>query len=166
MYGNSRSCFACVTAFAALLPFTIFGQAVTPPATPPKPASASEPAIELSPFEVRAGDDVGYQAGNTTSGSRLNTRLKDTPASISPFTPEFLSDIAATNLQEMLAYGHNIEHELEDSQAGFNNPPGRDATGGDYSFRIRGIVGGVSRDFVDSAAPNDLYNVERAEVSS
>lgn len=168
MHVPPRGCFACVSALAALLPFTAFGQAVPPPATT-APGAQPDPAqavIELSPFEVRAENDVGYQAGNTTSGSRLNTRLKDTPASISPFTPEFLADIAATNLQEMLAYGHNIEVELEDSQAGFNNPPGRDATGGDYSFRIRGIVGGVSRDFVDASAPNDLYNVERAEVSS
>jgi outer membrane receptor protein involved in Fe transport len=146
------------------------GQVVPPPA-PPKPAvtakaSTSGEVVELSPFEVRPEDDTGYQAGNTTSGSRLNARLKDTPASVSPFTAEFLSDIAATNLQEMLSYATNIEAELEDGQAGFNNPPGRDSTGGDYSFRVRGVIGGVSRDFVDATAPNDLYNVERAEVSS
>ncbi len=130
------------------------------------PTLPAEVVVELSPFEVRSDGDVGYQAGNTTSGSRLNARLKDTPASVSPFTPEFLSDIAATNLSEMLAYATNVEVELEDAQAGFNNPPGRDSTGGDYSFRVRGIIGGVSRDFVDATAPNDLYNVERAEVSS
>ena len=138
------------------------GQAVAPASAAP----AATPVVELSVFEVRAEDDVGYQAGNTTSGSRLNSRLKDTPASVSPFTPEFLADIAATNLQEMLSYATNIEVELEDAQAGFNNPPGRDSTGGDYAFRVRGIIGGVSRDFVDATAPNDLYNVERAEVSS
>jgi len=72
--------------------------------TPVAPAKAEPAPIELSVFEVRSGDDVGYQAGNTASGSRLNARLKDTPASISSFTPEFLSDVAATNLSEMLAY--------------------------------------------------------------
>ena len=85
--------------------------------------------IVLSPFEVHSGSDVGYQAGNTTSGSRLNSSLKDTPASISAFTPEFLSDIAANTLQEMLGHAVNIEAEMEDGQAGFNNPPARDATG-------------------------------------
>lgn len=122
--------------------------------------------IVLSPFEVHSGSDVGYQAGNTTSGSRLNSSLKDTPASISAFTPEFLSDIAANTLQEMLGHAVNIEAEMEDGQAGFNNPPARDATGGEYAFRVRGIIGGVSRDYVDSSVPNDLYNVERAEVAS
>ena len=36
--------------------------------------------VQLSPFEVRADDDAGYQAANTTAGSRLNSKLKDTPA--------------------------------------------------------------------------------------
>ena len=79
--------------------------------------------IELSPFEVRAEDDKAYQAMNTTSGSRLATSLKDTAASISPFTPEFLSDIAATNVNEMLAYAANAELNAGDSEgSGFNNP--------------------------------------------
>lgn len=124
------------------------------------------PTVELSPFEVRADDDVGYQAGNTTSGSRLNSRLKDTPASVSAFTPEFLSDIAATNLEEMLAHATNVEIDMEDSNAGFNNPQGRGADGGDMTFRMRGSPGGASRDFVESSIPVDLYNVERAEVAS
>jgi iron complex outermembrane recepter protein len=136
--------------------------------TTPASSTRSDPAdapVELSPFEVRP-EDVGYQAGNTTSGSRLNSRLKDTPASISPFTPEFLSDIGATNLEEMLSYALNIEGEFDDSIAGFSNTPGRAVTGGDFNFRIRGQGAGVSRDFVENGAPNDLYNVERAEVTS
>src|SRR5688572_29013658 len=137
------------------------------PTTPPAPTAAvSAPPIELSPFEVRAENDVGYQAGNTTSGSRLNSRLKDTPASVSAFTPEFLSDIAATNLEEMLAHATNVEIDMEDSNAGFNNPQGRGADGNDMTFRMRGSPGGASRDFVESSIPVDLYNVERAEVAS
>jgi outer membrane receptor protein involved in Fe transport len=155
-----------VPALITLLSTALLGQTVPPVPGAAKPVPPAGSVVELSPFEVRAEDDAGYQAGNTTSGSRLNSRLKDTPASVSPFTPEFLSDIAATNLQEMLAHATNIEAELEDGQAGFNNPPGRDSTGGDYAFRVRGVIGGVSRDFVDATAPNDLYNVERAEVSS
>jgi iron complex outermembrane recepter protein len=135
------------------------------PATP-APAGTPESPIELSPFEVRAADDVGYQAGNTTSGSRLNSRLKDTPASVSAFTPEFLADIAATNLEEMLGHATNVELDVEDANAGFNNPQGRGADGNDYQFRMRGSPAGASRDFVESGVPVDLYNVERAEVAS
>ena len=133
---------------------------------PPASTEGSPPPVELSPFEVRAEDDVGYQAANTTSGSRLNSRLRDTPAAVSAFTPEFLSDIAATNLEEMLGHATNIEIDVEDANAGFNNPAGRGADGNDYQFRMRGSPAGASRDFVDSSVPVDLYNVERAEVAS
>src|SRR5262245_20820197 len=134
-------------------------------ANPPPGSDASTP-VELSPFEVKADTDVGYQAANTTSGSRLNSRLKDTPASVSAFTPEFLSDIAATNLEEMLAHATNVEVDMEDSNAGFNNPQGRGADGNDMTFRMRGSPGGASRDFVESSIPVDLYNIERADVAS
>ena len=122
------------------------------PVTAQASAAAVDPSqatVELSPFEVRADSDVGYQAGNTVSGSRL----KDTPASISPFTLEFLSDIAATNLEDMLGYANNVEAEFENATAGFNNPPGRDTTGNDYQFRMRGMAAGAARDFMDSSVP-------------
>lgn len=157
---------------ALLLLVPVSALAQTAPASSPNPPSPSSGSsgdstpLELSPFEVRADNDVGYQAGNTTSGSRLNSRLKDTPASVSPFTPEFLSDIAATNLQEMLGYATNVEGEFEDSTNGFNNPPGRDSTGNDFRFRVRGVAGSSSVNYVQSAIPVDLYNVERAELAS
>ncbi len=136
-----------------------------PPTAASKPGDGTAP-IELSPFQVRPEDDVGYQAANTTSGSRLNSRLKDTPASVSAFTAEFLADIAATNLEEMLAHATNVEIDVEDANAGFNNPQGRGADGNDYQFRMRGSPAGASRDFVESSIPVDLYNVERADVAS
>ena len=86
---------------SALLGGSLFGQSTaTPPSNTPANSAATDPVVELSPFEVRPEEDTGYQAMNTTSGSRLATSLKDTAASISPFTPEFLSDIAATNVNE------------------------------------------------------------------
>ncbi len=160
---------AAILAVCATVTFctTIVAAESAPPVSPAtaKPTDHTAP-VELSPFEVRAENDVGYQAGNTTSGSRLNSRLKDTPASVSAFTPEFLADIAATNLQEMLGHATNIEIDVEDANAGFNNPSGRGADGNDYQFRMRGSPAGASRDFVESSVPVDLYNVERAEVAS
>jgi outer membrane receptor protein involved in Fe transport len=149
-------------------------KSATPPASAPANAAAVPDAtaaptsspVELSPFEVRAEDDSGYQAANTTSGSRLNSRLKDTPAAVSPFTKEFLSDIGATDLESMLAYATNVEREVEDSTNGFNNPPGRDSTGNDFRFRVRGVAGSSSVNYAQSAVPVDLYNIERAEMTS
>ncbi len=127
--------------------------------------AAKDEAVVLSPFEV-VPDDVGYQAGNTTSGSRLNSSLKDTAASISVFTAEFLSDLAANNLSEMLAYATNVEGEFEDSNQGYNNPTARSADGTTGDFRVRGIAGSYAVDLMESAAPQDNYNVERVEVAS
>ena len=172
--------------FSLLAASSLTARAQLAPTTPPTPNSATPPAsapanaaavpdataaptsspVELSPFEVRAEDDSGYQAANTTSGSRLNSRLKDTPAAVSPFTKEFLSDIGATDLESMLAYATNVEREVEDSTNGFNNPPGRDSTGNDFRFRVRGVAGSSSVNYAQSAVPVDLYNIERAEMTS
>jgi outer membrane receptor protein involved in Fe transport len=141
-------------------------QTVPASATPPPASTTDGETIVLSPFEVRPDDDAGYQAANTTSGSRLNSRLKDTAAAISPFTKEFLADIGATDLESMLAYATNVEREVEDSTNGFNNPPGRDSTGNDYRFRVRGVPGSASVNYAQSGVPVDLYNIERAEMAS
>ena len=125
-----------------------------------------EEVVTLSVFEVNAGDDRGYQAGNTISGSRLNARLKDTPAAISVFTPEFLSDIAANSITEMLEYATNVEPEFEDSNGGFNNPDATDPNYSTPSFRIRGMAGSVSTDLIESTSVQDNYNIERVELSS
>jgi outer membrane receptor protein involved in Fe transport len=174
---------AFVASAPALLTAMLLAQSTptTPPPAPPPtartaatapapggaaPATRSGETIELSPFEVKPEEDTGYQALSTTSGSRLATSLKDTAATISPFTPEFLSDVAATNVTEMLAYATNAELNAGDAEgAGFNNPRDINSAGGE-PFRIRGIPANVFTDYVENAAPQDLYNVERAEVAS
>jgi iron complex outermembrane recepter protein len=152
-------------AAAALLSLVVLARIAAQTIPASKPPTAKDETIVLSPFEV-VPDDVGYQAGNTTSGSRLNASLRDTAASISVFTPEFLSDIAANNISEMLAYATNVEPEFEDSNQGYNNPSARSADGTTSDFRVRGIAGSFAVDLMESAAPQDNYNVERVEVAS
>ena len=136
--------------------------------TPVRPlaSAVSDDAVLLSPFEVSTSADVGYQAGNTTSGSRLNAKLKDTAAPVSVFTKEFLSDFAVTNLEEMMAYSGNFEKDFEDSNAGFNAPSLRGSSAATPPFRIRGLTGSFGVDLVESAVPQDIYNIDRVEVSS
>ena len=163
-----------VCTVVSFLALALTGAAQITPATPPvaKPATAaaSAPAEEvpvvLSPFEVTTGDDSGYQAGNTTSGSRLNTKLKDTSAPISPFTPEFLADFSLTNIEEIMAYSGNFEKDFEDSNAGFNSPAARSSAASTQPFRIRGIIGSFAVDQIESAVPQDTFNIDRVEVSS
>ena len=56
-----------------------------------------EEVVRLSPFEVVETEDVGYRATNTTSGTSLNTAIKDLPMTIQVVTSEFMTDIGDTD---------------------------------------------------------------------
>jgi outer membrane receptor for monomeric catechols len=71
--------------------------------------ASSDEVVTLSPFQVTSEGDTGYRAANSLEGSRLNTPLRDTPGSISVFTKDFLDDIAATDLRDILRYDVNSE---------------------------------------------------------
>jgi iron complex outermembrane recepter protein len=101
----------------------VYGQAAAPaPATPPSPetlarydvnkngvldpselaqkASDDAATVVLSPFEVSTARDVGYAAGNTLSGGRVDTPLAITPGSISVMTKEFMDDFNITDMNQ------------------------------------------------------------------
>ena len=54
-------------------------------------------------------------AASTLAGSRLNTSLYDTPASISVMTKDFLEDVGATNVADALVYSLNAERDTSES---------------------------------------------------
>jgi hypothetical protein len=60
----------------------------------------SSDTIVLTPFEVSTDKDVGYAAGNTLSGGRVDTPLAITPGSISVMTKEFMDDFNVTNMND------------------------------------------------------------------
>ncbi len=134
---------------------------------PAAPVGASQAApILLGPFTISADQDQGYQAGNTLAGSRLNTKLSETPASVSVFTEEFLQDLGATGLAQVLEYGVN-------SNADFNAvttaPSFFYFDGGllnDVRVNNRGLAGSRTVDFLETTLPTDTYNTGRFEVSS
>jgi len=168
----------------SLQAFRLFSQQVAQPeisgsATPAPlavpvvttPAAAAtgtdDEVLQMSVFNVNSQQDKGYQGISTTAGSRLNTDLKDTAATITPFTSEFLSDIGAVTIDDMLSYATNVEPDVEDADNGFNNNASLRAQGSNNNaFRIRGMNSSVSSNFVDSAIPVDMYNIDRGEVAS
>jgi len=89
----------------------------------------------MSPFVVQTDQDAGYVAMNTLAGSRLNTSLKDTAASISVFTSEFMSDIGAFELSEVVRYAVNVEFQLDDDRA--VNPNGNETVTAYQTYRVR-----------------------------
>ncbi|GAB5562318.1 MAG: hypothetical protein SynsKO_39650 [Synoicihabitans sp.] len=124
----------------------------------------AEDVVELSPFEVDATADVGYQAQNTLAGSRLNTKLKDVAASITVLTPEFLEDLAADDIETALAYVAGVETNLttdtSSATGGYLNNSTHTSPGNN---RIRGLArADVTADFFSVGNGNlDTYNIER-----
>jgi iron complex outermembrane receptor protein len=121
---------------------------------------ASDEAIELSPFVVTTDKDVGYLAANTAAGSRLNTALIDTPASISELTKEFLADINANNTMDAVEFslgfqvdrpGGNDNVTQFQSQAAIARGLGRSNT--------------VSRDYFPWNLSDDAFSIERLSES-
>ena len=95
-HGGHRSwrVLACLGGLAASLPLGA--------QTGPAPVSSEDDTVTMSPFEVSSDRDTGYIATNTLAGSRLNTSLLETPASISVLTKDFLNDIGALNVSQAI----------------------------------------------------------------
>lgn len=93
---------------AVFLALPIFAWAQV--AAPPRGIAASpvEEVITLSPFQIDVSQDVGYRSTNSTSGTSLNTPIKDLPMSIEVINEEFISDIGATNFREALQYSSGV----------------------------------------------------------
>lgn len=160
-YSAPRANLLLALGCAALLPAVLAQEAPTPSAAE-APAKIDEPVVELSPFEVKAEKDEGYMAQNTTSGSRLNTSLKDTAAPISVFTQEFLTDIGATDIASLADYTVNTER--------LNGIVGDVANGNEFSgpaadLRVRGLATARMVNFFARGGEVDVFNTERVELS-
>jgi outer membrane receptor protein involved in Fe transport len=140
-------------------------------------AAAKEEVIDLSPFTV-VSDDRGYQASNTLSGTRLNSKLEDLGASITVVTMQQMLDTAVLDINDVMRYEASTEGT--DNFTTYN----RNRTGGvndqvqsnpQQSNRIRGIsqagqtAGGSNTAWgnfrSNNGIPFDLYNVAAIEVS-
>ncbi|MDO8539035.1 MAG: hypothetical protein Q7S40_01230 [Opitutaceae bacterium] len=140
--------------------------AAAPAPTAPPPGETTGEVVQLSPFEVDGSRDKGYTAESTLSGSRLNMALDDVAQSVAVFTPQFLEDIGAENVNDILLYAVNSEPYLEEDKLDSNNQ-----IGSEISFRpngssnIRGQMGSVTVDYMASGGDADTYNTSRAELS-
>jgi hypothetical protein len=154
----------------------LVAQTTAAPANPTKEITAKDEVLVLSPFEVNASDDTGYNASGTLSGTRLRTDLRDVAASTQIVTKQFMEDVGATNLAELLVYTNGTEVSgLGGNMSAFdvgstnvdveqvNRQPGS-------IVRIRGIGTGTTgsdqaRDFFTTDIPSDSYNVDRVEIN-
>ena len=122
---------------------------------------ASDDIYEISPFQVSGEGDDGYLAGSTLAGTRLNSNLSDVAAAISPFTKEFINDIGADSVEELLAYSNNTVR-LDESELANGNQ----VLEFEFQFNIRGLPATRSRNyFLADTISMDNFNVERVDES-
>lgn len=135
---------------------------------PPRVAPPAETAVELSPFVVASTSDTGYLASNTLAGSRMNTELRNVASVVSVFTPEFMADLGATAIEDLMDYGLNTQIDL--GAGDFNHQGDQnsvaDNLGAQKYFRVRGQDSTVAMEYFGQAGPLDTYNLDRAELSS
>ena len=63
---------------------------------------AAEEAVVLSPFVISTDADDGYAATESASASRFKQKLKDIPQSIAIMSGQFLKDIGAVDLADVI----------------------------------------------------------------
>jgi outer membrane receptor protein involved in Fe transport len=123
-------------------------------------------------FQALIEEDKGYQAINTLAGTRLRSNLKNLSASISVITKDFMNDIGAADLNDLLVY--TLGTEVAGSGGNFSGLSAPEA-GGIYddalgqaipATRIRGLTSAdLTRNHFLSDIPLDTYNLERVEIS-
>jgi outer membrane receptor protein involved in Fe transport len=149
-------------------------QADNPPAkSAAKVAEANsklDEVVMLSPFEVSATRDTGYQATETLAGTRIRTDLKDVGGALSVYTKEFMKDIGATDAGSLLQYTTNAEVAgTLGTYTGLGNGTSVSEVGSlrspSSAQRVRGLASAdVARDYFVSDIPFDTFNVDRVDI--
>ena len=159
----------------SLLPTVASAQAAPAPTKPESAAAGEDEPLVLSPFVVSTDQDKGYKATNSTSGTRLNTPIKELPMPISVITEKFLRDTGSADLRQSLRYTAGILLQSQNDQGtpggayqgpgGVNNPEGATANKSQTSYKIRGYVtDAVLRDGYRRQNSTDSINISRIEV--
>jgi len=132
-----------------------------------------EEVFELSPFTIDASEDQGYYASQTMAGGRLSGSLKDTGAAVQVITKEFMEDLGATGIEELLQYTTSSEVAgilgnftgADEGGLGETNV-GSARRDPDATSRIRGLARpDRTRNFFVTDIPFDSYNTERIDIN-
>lgn len=119
-----------------------------------------EPVL-LNPFTVTASSDVGYLAGSSLAGSRLDANLKDVASPTTAFTPEFMRDIGVDSTDDLAAFMLSTEYDFGEDAGGQNRING-DAKG----LRMRGLPGGsLAVNFFNVGLRFDSFSLDRVDQS-
>lgn len=108
--------------------------------------------VKLSEFQVNTSADRGYRAGNSVSATRIDTPIKDLPFAISAFTSQFMADIGARDLFDVVQYAPSV------------TSAGREFNAGNSVYAIRGFEQSPQHNGFVGEGYIDTVSVERVEV--
>ncbi|HEY0944716.1 MAG TPA: TonB-dependent receptor [Opitutaceae bacterium] len=137
------------------LRFTLAGALLMAPGL--VPAQTAAPGAEESPYElpmfsVSTSQDRGYRAGNSVSATRIDTPIKNLPFAVNAFTDQFISDIGARQLEDILNFAPGVTNA------------GREFGVGTTKVNVRGFESDPQRNGFPSAGYIDAATVARVEV--
>jgi iron complex outermembrane receptor protein len=141
---------ACIAVFSLLIitPSPGFSQSTS---TADGARKQTETVIHLAPFEVSTTIDTGYVASSVVSGTRFNVPIKEIPLGIQVHTEEFIRDLGAVEVDDLIGYSANVY-----PQGRGDTSPGFNVRGFNTSFALRN---GFRTNAVMGAA-----NIERVEI--
>lgn len=116
------------------------------------PPSGGDDVIRLSEFQVSTSADKGYRAGNSVSATRIDTPIKDLPFAISAFTSQFISDVGARDLFDVVQYAPSV------------TSAGREFNAGNAVYTIRGFDQTPQHNGFVGEAYVDTVSIDRVEV--
>lgn len=133
----------------ALLCSAAAAHAQTAAAPAKAPSAAEEEVVTLKEFSVTAENDNSYMPSESTTGSRVNAKVKDLPYAVSTMTAEFFKDFSIFEATDELSYMSSVT--------------GVDDGG---NLNLRGFNGGASnlRNGLASNGLIDASNLDRIEV--
>jgi iron complex outermembrane receptor protein len=120
--------------------------------TTPGVANSTDQVLKLSEFQVSTTADKGYRAGNSVSATRIDTPIKDLPFAISAFTQQFITDIGARDLFDVVQYAPGVTSS------------GREFNAGNAVYTIRGFDQAPQHNGFVGEGYIDTVSVERVEV--
>ena len=129
----------------------------------------------LNPFEVNTEKDTSYGALNSNSITRFSTELDKTPITADVFTENFMRDVDATSINDLLStYGAGMGTILAtpSTDANLTQPGDRVLFGDRFTppqLGVRGLgAGGIRRDGFNTDPTNtsktENFDIERVEV--
>ncbi len=158
---RNLACTVALLATALGSPPTTSAQTVVAPA-PAAPTPARSDPVTLSPFEVTANADVGYESSTAMSGTRTNEALANLPNSISVMNAEFMADLGITDFFQAAEFAVGADNIYNDNMQ-VGAPVGA-RSGNQINFRGLPSVRQL-KDGFPTYTPQDSYNTERIEIS-